>query len=89
MASSKNETKKEAGNPADKQEPVMGNTTAEKNSKSGDSVYTVDEFCNNAQKLFHTMPECVRAALMEKGITQCSTAKAEKIVKEFLRKEVK
>lgn len=89
MASSKNETKKVAGNPADKHEPVMGDMTAEKKPKSEGSVYTVDEFCNNAQSLFHTMPECVRVALTEKGVTQCSKAEAEKIVKEFLGKEVK
>lgn len=99
MASSKNETKKmtetENGtvnvdeNSAEKQESVRGNTNTERKSKTKDSVYTVDEFCNNAQRLFGTMPECVRAALKEKGIEQCNKAEAEKIVREFMKKEVK
>lgn len=100
MDSSKNETKKAAENeavsvavnPAEKQKSARGSTNTtntEKNSETGKSVYTVDEFCSNAESLFHTMPECVRAALKEKGIEQCDKAEAEKIVREFMKKEVK
>lgn len=97
MSSSKNETKKAtengainvAENSTEKKESVSGDMNTEKKSKTGDSVYTVDEFCNNAQSLFNAMPECVRAALKEKGIEQCEKAEAEKIVKAFMRKEIK
>ncbi len=58
-------------------------------SKRKEPVYTVDEFCKCAQALFYTRPECVRAALREKNITQCSKTEAEKAVKDFIKKEVK
>lgn len=51
--------------------------------------YTIDEFCNNANALFHTKPECVRAALQEQGIEQCDKEKAQTIVSAFIKKEVK
>lgn len=101
MASSKNETKNETKKTAEgrivntaevsaaKQESVSVDTITEKKPDTQESVYTIDEFCNNAQTLFHVMPECVRAALKEKGIKQCKKAEAEKIVKEFMKKEVK
>jgi len=57
--------------------------------KRQDSVYTVDEFCSNAQVLFHARPECIRAALGEKRVTQCTKEEAEKIVDAFMKKEVK
>lgn len=75
--------------PVAEKQPVMEGTSTEKKSKTKESLYTIDEFCNNAKSLFNTMPECVRAALKEKGIEQCDKAKAEKIVKEFMKKEVK
>ncbi len=97
MASPKNETKKAAGNgtvnmaehSTVKQESVATGTNNEKKYNQKKSVYTIDEFCNNAKNLFNTMPECVRAALKEKGIEQCDKEEAEKIVKEFMKKEVK
>ena len=63
------------------------NTVKKQNNQK--SVYTIDEFCNNARKLFNTMPECVRAALTVKGITQCDEDTARKVVKEFIKKEGK
>lgn len=94
---SKNEPKKTAENgtvntvevSTAKQESAGADTITEKKPDIQESVYTIDEFCNNAQALFHTMPECVRAALKEKGIEQCDKTEAEKIVKEFVKKEVK
>ena len=60
MASAKNGTQKTAENES---------VTLTKNSVAKqESVYTIDEFCRNAQVLFGTMSECVRAALKEKGI---------------------
>ncbi|MCM1245496.1 MAG: hypothetical protein NC293_07625 [Roseburia sp.] len=94
---SKSETKKVTDNTAvnvtensvEKQEAASGNVNTDGKRKNEDSVYTVDEFCSNAQSLFHTMPECVRAALKEKGIEACNKAEAENVVKEFMKKEVK
>ncbi len=80
MASAKNETKKTAENES---------VTSTKNSVAKqESVYTIDEFCRNAQVLFSTMPECVWAALKEKGIKECEKTEAEKIVHQFMKKEV-
>ncbi|MCI8962956.1 MAG: hypothetical protein HFG37_04495 [Eubacterium sp.] len=80
MASAKNGTQKTAENES---------VTLTKNSVAKqESVYTIDEFCRNAQVLFGTMSECVRAALKEKGIKECKKLEAEKIVKQFMKKEV-
>lgn len=101
MASAKNGTKREATKAAEsgvsgvaeasvaQKQPVVSGTGTEKKPETVESVYTVDEFCSNANSLFGTMPECVRAALKEKGIEKCRKTEAEKIVKEFLKKEVK
>lgn len=80
MASAKNGTQKTAEN-----ESV---TSTESSVAKQESVYTIDEFCGNAQALFNTMPECVRAALKESGIKECEKSEAEKIVKQFMKKEV-
>lgn len=93
----KNETKKVAENgtasmaedSTTKQESAMAGTTAEKKPGDKESVYTIDEFCSNAQKLFNTRPECVRAAFVEKGVAQCKKAEAGKIIEAFIKKEVK
>ena len=87
MSSSKNETKKTA-----EEQMEAGSAAAEKTKKSGkkqEPVYSAEEFCSSAQALFHTKPECVRAALKERNITQCSRAEAEQIVRNFMKKEVK
>lgn len=78
MASAKSGTQKTAENES---------VTLTENSVAK-SVYTIDEFCRNAQVLFGTMPECVGAALKEKGIKECEKIEAEKIVKQFMKKEV-
>lgn len=80
MASAKNGTKRTAG-----KETV---TSTENSVAKQESTYTLDEFCSNAQALFGTMPECVRAALREKGIKECKKSEAEKIVTQFMKKEV-
>lgn len=80
MASAKSGTQKTAEN-----ESV---TLTENSVAKQESVYTIDEFCRNAQVLFGTMPECVGAALKEKGIKECEKIEAEKIVKQFMKKEV-
>lgn len=63
------------------QEPVQ----VEKTSPE----YSVSEFCMGARQIFGVGPDIVRAALLEKGVTTCSKAEAEKIVKAFKEKEVK
>lgn len=63
--------------------------TSEKPLSQKEPVYCVDEFCNNAKILFQTKPECVRAALREKGIEQCTKVQAQSIVSAFMKKEVK
>lgn len=68
--------------------------TAGKDAPSGGAremgpVYTAEEFCSCAQKLFQARPECVRAALAESKVTQCTKAEAHRIVDAFLHKEVK
>ncbi|MCI8363792.1 MAG: hypothetical protein HFG34_02425 [Eubacterium sp.] len=63
-------------------------TSIENSVAKQESTYTIDEFCSNAQALFGTMPECVMAALKEKGIKECKKSEAEKIVKQFIKKEV-
>lgn len=96
MASMKNEAKKVQ----EEQQEVSGCAETElKKEDSGsvrrgkegkrEPVYTVDEFCKCAQALFHTRPECVRAAFREKRIVQCGKAEAQKTVKDFIKKEVK
>lgn len=80
MASAKNGTKKTTEN-----ESV---TSTENSVAEQESTFTIDEFCSNAQALFGTMPECVRAALKEKGIKECKKSEAEKIVRQFIKKEV-
>lgn len=61
----------------------------EKPIKVKESVYTVEEFVTNAETLFKRKPECVGAALMEKGIEKCTKSEAQKIVEEFMKKEVR
>lgn len=61
----------------------------EKSIKRKESVYNVEEFVTNAESLFKRKSECVRAALMEKGIEKCTKPEAQKIVEEFMKKEVK
>lgn len=63
-------------------------TSIENSVAKQESTYTIDEFCSNAQVLFGTMPECVMAALKEKGIKECKKSEAERIVKQFIKKEV-
>ena len=63
--------------------------SSEEPSPKKESVYTVDEFCNNAEVLFQTKSECVRAALTQEGIEQCTKERALSIVSAFMKKEVK
>ena len=88
MSSTKNsETKKVQ---EEKQEVLASiENERKKEVKKRESVYTVDELCSSAQALFFTRPECVRAALKEKNIMKCSRSEAEKIVRAFVKKEVK
>ncbi len=80
MASAKNGTQISAENESA--------ASAEDSVVKQESTYTIDEFCSNAQALFGTMPECVMAALKEKGIKECKKPEAEKIVRQFIKKEV-
>lgn len=58
-------------------------------SMQEESMYTLEEFAANAEELFGTRPECVFAALKQKGIMECTKAKAAEIVKAFRGREVK
>lgn len=60
-----------------------------KSAKPKESVYTVEEFMASADELFQVPPECVRAALAEKGISECTKREAESTIKTFMKREVK
>ncbi|MDE7425081.1 MAG: hypothetical protein K2N51_15580 [Lachnospiraceae bacterium] len=76
------ETKQETKNVAEKVSPKI-------KKKQGEAVYFAKEFVTNAETLFQRKPECVRAALMEKGIEKCTKSEAQKIVEGFMKKEVR
>lgn len=76
------ETKQETKNVTEKTSPKI-------KKKREESVYNVEEFVTNVESLFQRKPECVRAALMEKGIEKCTKSEAQKIVEEFMKKEVR
>lgn len=76
------EIKQETKNVAEKASPKT-------KKKREEAVYFVEEFVTNAEFLFQKKTECVRAALMEKGIEKCTKSEAQKIVEEFMKKEVK
>ena len=102
MASEKNETvkkeaekkemvKKEAEKSGARMDGALNGTDAaveEKKGKTAEPVYTVEEFCGSAQKLFGVRPECVRAAFRERGVMQCGKTEAARIVRTFMKKEV-
>lgn len=52
------------------------------------TVYPADELIK-AAKRFNTMPECVDAALRYFGKTEATLEETQKLVKDFLGKEVK
>lgn len=76
------ETKQETKNVAEKVSPKT-------KKKREEAVYFVEEFVVNAESLFKRKPECVRAALIDKGIEKCTKSEAQKIVEEFMKKEVR
>lgn len=53
-----------------------------------EAVYTLAEFVENAETVFHTRPECAFAALKHAGITECTKAEAVEIVKKFMGRKV-
>lgn len=57
--------------------------------KQRESLYSVKELANNANKLFGTRSECVIAAFKSAGKTEATKPEAKKIVEGFLKKEVK
>lgn len=57
-------------------------------AKADETLYGVDEFVANARELFNTMPECVVAAFSCKGIRKATKEEAQRIVAEFLKREV-
>lgn len=62
--------------------------TASRKEKK-ESVYSAEEFVENAEDIFQTKPECVQAALRENGITECTKTEAKNAVEKFMKKEVK
>lgn len=63
-------------------------TVNTKKEDGGASVYTAAEFAANAQAVFGTMPDIVSAALRQEGITECTREKAQKIIQDFVKREV-
>ncbi len=70
-------------------EETKENMIEPKENKKNESVYSVEELAQGAKKIFHTMPECVIAALKNAHVTKCTVSKAKEIVEAFIRKEVK
>lgn len=64
------------------------NTTEE--TTAAESEHTASEFAAASEVVFGTgvMPECVIAAFRIAGIEKSTRTEAERIVKEFLKKEV-
>lgn len=83
------EQKEEKGVKTTKAEGETKIPQTQSKPKKVESQYTVDEFVANAESLFGTKPECVKAALMKKDVAMCTKSEAEKIIKEFMKKEVK
>ena len=52
-----------------------------------ESVYSFSELASNAGNLFGTMPECVMAALIAAGKTECTVSETKEIVTKFLNRE--
>ncbi|MCI8564297.1 MAG: hypothetical protein HFH69_12435 [Lachnospiraceae bacterium] len=69
--------------------PVQHPAPDKPKAKGQEAVYTVEELAAGAETLYGTRPECVTAALREKGITACAKEEAGEIVGRFIRKEVK
>lgn len=84
VSADKKETKSTAATAKDAK--VVSET---KTVSKGESIYTVNELALNAVALFGKNPECVSAALREKGKTSCTKSEAQRIVQDFLKKEVK
>ena len=72
-----------------KEESLPVKHTAPDKPKPQESIYSAEELAAGAETLFGTRPECVAAALREKGITKCTKKEAGDIVGRFIRKEVK
>lgn len=53
-----------------------------------ESEYPIEELAAAAENRFHTRPECVVAALKLAKLDKASITKTEKLVKEFLEREV-
>ncbi len=68
---------------------TAGTTDGRAKGKQAESEYTAGELAADAEMLFATRPECVLAALREKEITKCTKERAEKIVRAFMKREVK
>lgn len=57
--------------------------------KQKESLYTAAELAADAETIFNTTPECVLAALKEKGLGECTKREAEETVKAFRERTVK
>lgn len=53
-----------------------------------ESEYSVVELAANSKTVFGVMPECVIAAFRVAGIEKATKQAAEKIIKDFMKKEV-
>jgi len=57
--------------------------------KPVESVYNASEFTSAARVKFNTSPDIVAAAFKVAGKTEATLTEAQKIVQEFLKREVK
>lgn len=64
-------------------EDVATQTVAETESE-----YSVAEFAENSKSVFGVMPECVIAAFRVAGIEKATKQAAEKIINDFMKREV-
>lgn len=60
-----------------------------KETKPSVIKYSMEELSKAANTLFGVQPECVTAAFLVAGIQEVDKGEAEKIVREFMRREVK
>lgn len=71
-------------NEAPKKEPVRVTKVPDE-----EPLYSLEELEEAAQTRFHTMPEVVYTALKLEGLKAATISNTEKLVKEFLEREVK
>ena len=72
-----------------KKKETAENAPVVKTETPAEEVYPVSEIIPASRKLFGWQPECTAAALKPIGKDQMALSEVEKVVNEFLRKEIK